>query len=70
MGKHTQTIRRQIATPKISLKEKFDTLKIKFIDDFESMRELFFFRKLIYSKWKCFSQMLMFQNHWFITKAN
>ena len=38
MGKHTQTIRRQIVTPKISLKEKFDTLKIKFIDDFESIK--------------------------------
>ena len=46
MDKHTQTIRRQIATPKISLKEKFDTLKIKFIDDFESMKESFFFPKI------------------------
>ena len=27
-----------IATPKISLKEKFKTLKKKFIDDFESMK--------------------------------
>ena len=30
-----------IATPKISLKEKFESLKMKFINDFESMKELF-----------------------------
>ena len=30
-----------IATPKISLKEKFESLKMKFINDFESMKELY-----------------------------
>ena len=41
---HNETVTPlNIATPKISLKEKFDTFKIKFINDFESMKESFFF---------------------------
>ena len=46
---HNETVTPlNIATPKISLKEKFDSLKVKFIDDFESIKDLFiffFFRK-------------------------
>ena len=41
---HNETVTPlNIATPKISLKEKFDSLKVKFIDDFESIKDLFFF---------------------------
>ena len=39
---HNETVTPlNIATPNIGLKEKFDTLKIKFIDDFESIKESF-----------------------------
>ena len=41
---HNETVTPlNIATPKISLKEKFDSLKVKFIDDFESIKDLFIF---------------------------
>ena len=41
---HNETVTPlNIATPKISLKEKFDSLKVKFIDDFESIKDLFIY---------------------------
>ena len=33
-----------IATTKISLKKKFDTFKVKLIDDFERIKELFLWK--------------------------